>query len=260
MQDAYLDMLFNDDPEVLALLKQKEEKPIEPDQAVPLLKKDDFWADENLQKLDEEVSQLNRVDQEHKKKQGKKILNVLYNIVFFALCAGIVTGAVLFAFSSNPEKSIFGYRFYNVLSSSMEPSEGSPDGGFYEGDVIIVKKVTDYNEINVGDIITFNPGKESKAYLTHRVVDIKTQLNSDKGLYFVTRGDANKSDDPPISAELVIGKKVFTIPKLGGVVGFIQDNLILSIVFILSLFAFIVVLKQFLKITQKKKQANSIKI
>lgn len=180
------------------------------------------------------------------KKKTNRFLKIITNIVFYTLCLVLIVGSTIFAFSNDPQKSYFGYRFYNVLSDSMTPNEESPPGGFYAGDIIIVK-MCEPEDVKVGDIITFVPGRDSRAYLTHRVVNIKTQLNNDEGLFFVTRGDANNADDPPIAADMVIGKKVLSIPKVGGVLQFIRNNFILSIVFVVSTFAFIMVLRYYFR-------------
>jgi len=41
------------------------------------------------------------------------------------------------------------------------------------------------------------PGSDPNIYLTHRVVKVLDHLNDDKGLFFVTKGDANPTDIPP---------------------------------------------------------------
>ena len=50
---------------------------------------------------------------------------------------------LMFASSRTPDKSLFGYRYYDVLTGSMEPA-------YSVGDLIFVK-ITDADNINVGD-------------------------------------------------------------------------------------------------------------
>ncbi|MCL2107666.1 MAG: signal peptidase I [Oscillospiraceae bacterium] len=162
------------------------------------------------------------------KKRGLRstVMNVL-TILFIVFVIG---GSVLFVSSPNPDKHIFGYRFYHVLTESMTPTlqeDGTlPPGGFYKGDVIIVK-MTKPENVRQGDIITFNPdpyrvtGKEP---LTHRCVEIRDNVNGRKGLWFVTKGDLNNTVDPPIPGEAVIGVKVLTVPKCGTVLKTIQKT------------------------------------
>ena len=155
------------------------------------------------------------------------------NIIFFCLIAAIVGGAALFAFSDDPGKSFFNYRLYAVKTPSMAPKEdgSSPPGGFRAGDLILVK-MCEPETVSAGDIITYVPGADPRVYLTHRVVKVLDSLNDDKGLFFVTRGDANDADDPPVSGDMVIGKKILAIPGGGTILEFVRGNLVLSMLII----------------------------
>ncbi|MDR0530980.1 MAG: signal peptidase I [Oscillospiraceae bacterium] len=137
------------------------------------------------------------------------------------LCIGIVAGSVMFSLSKDPKKAYFGrWRTYSVLTPSMTQLKDSPyKDGFNKGDMIITEGVPDPTKLAVGDVITFNPApardETSTVYLTHRIIGIKDEIAGIKGLYFITKGDANPSADPPIMSSQVIGKKVFVIPKIG---------------------------------------------
>ena len=55
--------------------------------------------------------------------------------------------------------------------------------------------------------------------MTHRVVRVR----SENGLFFVTRGDANASDDAfPVPARSVRGRVLWHVPTLGYAVDFLQ--------------------------------------
>ncbi len=149
----------------------------------------------------------------------------------------ILVISMFFAINQNPQKSFFGYRFYNILTNSM--NSGKKDG-FGAGDMIIIK-VTDAKDIKIGDIITFVPGNNSKSYLTHRVVEIKDKLNQNKGTFFVTKGDINNSEDPPISSTMLIGKKIFTIPFIGGILNFLRSNIIVCLMFMITFISMLMV-------------------
>jgi signal peptidase I len=177
-------------------------------------------------------------------------------VAVIAFCVLLVTGSALFAFDQDPQKSLFGYRFYNVLTGSMTPGPSSPPGGFSAGDMIFVK-LKDPETIGVGDIITYATDSAGSSYLTHRVVDIKTEINGEQGLWFITRGDVNKVDDPPVSATKVIGTKVFSIPMLGAILQQIRNNPIPFIVFATSALGLILVLRAcFSKAKAKRKQSR----
>lgn len=146
---------------------------------------------------------------------GYRILSVARTIFIYLLAAGIIIAALLFAANNSPNKSLFGYRYYTVLTPSMEPS-------YSVGDMVFVK-IESSDNINVGDVITFNPSQDSGAYLTHRVVEKLTDYQGTGVTCFKTKGDANDSEDSfLIDEERVIGVVKLGIPKIGYVVRFVQ--------------------------------------
>lgn len=175
---------------------------------------------------------------------GKKVFNFFYNALFYGVTLGIVVMSLMFTFSSKSSASIFGYRFYNVLTNSMVPQKGGPKGGFYAGDVVIVK-VMDGSQVKKGDIVTFAVGNDGR-YLTHRVAKRLDELNGKEGKYIVTKGDANKNNDPPIEEDKILGKVTFTLPKVGVILDFIREQFWACLVCTLSLFGFFLVLKAYL--------------
>ena len=105
---------------------------------------------------------------------------------------------------------IAGLRTFVVLSGSMEPA-------YHVGSLIYVKDVPP-EEIEVGDPITFVLD-ENLTVATHRVVAIDEETQN-----FTTKGDANDYEDgKPVYFKNLIGKPVFTIPKLGYLVNYIQN-------------------------------------
>ena len=85
-------------------------------------------------------------------------------------------------------------------------------------DVIIVKSC-DIRELNKKDIITFT--KDEKT-ISHRIVKI---IEKEKDRAFVTKGDNNEVDDDGfVHKDQIYGKVIFNIPKLGKIVGYIQDK------------------------------------
>ncbi len=76
------------------------------------------------------------------------------------------------------------------------------------GDLAITKDV-EADTIQVGDIVRYQAGS---AYVVHRVVEIRsTGIDP----LFITRGDANNVDDPPLEAERLEGKVILRVPKVG---------------------------------------------
>ena len=146
---------------------------------------------------------------------GRRIFGIVRTIFIYLLAVAIIIAALLFAASNSPSKSLFGYRYYTVLTPSMEPA-------YSVGDMVFVKiEKADY--INVGDVITFNPSSDSEAYLTHRVIEKLPDYEGSGVTCFRTKSDANDSEDTfLIDEERVIGTVKWGIPKMGYVVRFVQ--------------------------------------
>ncbi|EOU21256.1 signal peptidase I [Enterococcus pallens] len=193
--------------------------------------------------------------QQAKKTTNHKLFSFVYNLFFYTLTIGILLSSVMFAFSEKSDAAILGHRFYQVLTDSMAPQADSPKGGFYAGDIVIVKLMNG-SEVKEGDVVTFGVG-EGDRYLTHRMVERLDELNGEPGEYIVTRGDANNTNDPPIPAERVFGKVTFVIPKMGTVLAFIQENVWLCLVCALSTFGFFLVLKAYFLPSEKTNPSPS---
>lgn len=152
---------------------------------------------------------------EEKVSGAAKVFSILTSIFVYLLAAAILVGAILFAFSTAPNKSLFGFRYYTVLTGSMEPT-------YKVGDMIFVQ-LKGAEDINVGDVITFNPSQDSDAYLTHRVTEKFENYQNTGVTCFRTRGDNNSAEDSfLIESDRVIGTVNFGIPSLGYVVRFVQ--------------------------------------
>ncbi|HVI39447.1 MAG TPA: signal peptidase I, partial [Anaerovoracaceae bacterium] len=129
----------------------------------------------------------------------------------------------------NPNKvpSFLGYKPFIVLSGSMEPA-------IFPGDLIITKNI-DPKEIKVGDIITFRA--DETAAVSHRVTEITTE----GGLFFHTKGDANiGADSGVVSPGSIEGTYLLRIGKLGNLALFLQTPIGLLIFVIIPLCLFIV--------------------
>ena len=118
----------------------------------------------------------------------------ILKLVDTVIVAAVVVLALLLA-----GVRLIGLTPYTVLSGSMEPT-------YKVGSLIYVQKI-DTGDIEIGDPITFVLNK-SLAVATHRV----TQISGD-GEYFITKGDANDTEDgEPVYYKNILGKPVFTIP------------------------------------------------
>lgn len=158
------------------------------------------------------------MNQENKAPPGKRgylAFVIIRKIIVYLFSAAVIIAAVLFASSKTPNKSLFGYRYYTVITPSMTPA-------YCVGDMVLVKLVS-ADQIAVGDVITFNPSSDSNAYLTHRVTQKLPDYQNTGVTCFKTKGDANDTEDSfRVDEQRVIGKVTMKIPKLGYVVRFVQ--------------------------------------
>lgn len=115
---------------------------------------------------------------------------------------------------------IFGYRFYIIMSGSMEPTIHVSDG--------IITKET--NDLKDGDVIAFN---NQGAITVHRIIKTYTQENGDK--LFQTKGDNNNAVDRGLVEKSQIkGEVICRIPKVGNAILFLQRNIIIILILIIG--------------------------
>ena len=127
--------------------------------------------------------------------RNRQIIPALCNIIgTFLILAVIMTALPL----TLPR--LEGYKIFNVISGSMEPtlSVGS----------VVYARYVDPSEVNEGDVIVYN---RNSTVITHRVV-----MNQKVEGYFVTKGDANSQADPePVPYSEFIGVVEHHFPIIG---------------------------------------------
>lgn len=97
-----------------------------------------------------------------------------------------------------------GIQFFTVESGSMEPA--------YPVNSLVFVKETPPDEIEEGDVITYVMNAHG-TLVTHRVAMVDRAEET-----FITKGDANSAQDPnPVLWGNVVGKVVFSLPKVGSV-------------------------------------------
>lgn len=127
-----------------------------------------------------------------------KIATVV-KIICVILLLMLIAVLAIQRFSDN-EIAIGGIRVFNVATESMVPK--------YEvGDVLLVKEV-DTDTLEVGDDITYLGEKDSfkDRVVTHQIVEIE-EVDGEK--IYHTKGIANSSEDPTITADRIYGKVIY---------------------------------------------------
>lgn len=130
----------------------------------------------------------------------KKILNVIFIILII-----ILAGYFILRLTGRLE-------IYNVKTGSMEDN-------IHVNDYILIYKKDDYE---IGDIVTF---KKDNYLVTHRI--IREENNK-----FVTKGDANNTEDDAISLGQIVGKVII----IGGLLNFIINYKFVLASLLLSLY------------------------
>lgn len=181
------------------------------------------------------------------KQKKKKIQHILIKLIYvFVLPIILYNLAIIIQTIQNPDEtpSVFNIKTFCIISGSMEPT-------IHVNDVVLIKEVTQ-NEINNGDIISFNSGGD---IITHRIINIE---NAESGmLLYTTKGDANNvEDEEKIIFEDIEGKYVGKIPKIGKIIIALKNKVVLA--FVLSLLVCIYIIEQ--KASIKKIKRNSKRI
>lgn len=150
--------------------------------------------------------------------KSHKIVNIIVNILITIVILIILFCLYSFISLKIMQKkyvNIFGYTYFQVATGSMKDY-------INEGDVVIVKINSDYNE---GDVVTYISGKD---FVTHRVIE----KNDD---YIITKGDNNNTNDNPIDKSLVLGKVTKIIPNVKAIKEVLLSPKVIILIFV-SLF------------------------
>ena len=111
-----------------------------------------------------------------------------------------------------------GGKMLSVQTGSMTPI-------IKKGDMVIVTRVPD-SSLQVGDVVTYINPANHKQTITHRIIQSPSAQNQQR---YVTKGDANKSSDPPIQASAIIGKVEHHLRYVGFGLDFMRKPIGLAI-------------------------------
>lgn len=132
------------------------------------------------------------------KKIFRKILNLIINILVIIALAILIL-SIYYLFQTKVLKKDFvnicGYTIFEVATGSMS-------GTIEVGDVIVVKLTKD---VNLDDIVVY---MQDKNLITHRII----KMDGDN---IITKGDANNTEDLPITINNIIGKVIYKVENVG---------------------------------------------
>ena len=183
-----------------------------------------------------------------------KIINQIFYglLVLFMLLT--IAFAFIFRITNNESINIFDYQLYKVLSGSMENTDINldyPIKNIERNSLIVVKKIDQFNELKIGDVITFKyVVADNQETITHRIIDIKAK---DNGYLITTKGDNVPSGNVEIidtnetytSFNYIIGKVVWKNKFLGNLLTIISNRIgILCLIIIPSMVLLLVEIKK----------------
>lgn len=172
--------------------------------------------------------------------KNKTLQIVVRCIIAVLLCAVLYTAVFFVAVKIQNPNAVpmpFGFGASLVLSGSMEP-EISTD------DLVFVKRA---DELHVGDVVLYNTGGSN---VLHRITKIDGDI-------ITTQGDANNTEDKPISASVVLGVYIGKVPSGGKIIRFVTNPpFVMAVVFLLIVAA---VTWMFVEEHRERKKLDSIK-
>lgn len=163
------------------------------------------------------------------KKKEKSVLDIIIANVITLIFTLTFLLMVFFVYCSmtNRMPTVFGYHMLRVVTGSMDPT-------YPEGSYIVVKS-TDTDKLKVGEVISFYSRDEAIAgqVNTHRIKEIK---NNNGTKSFVTKGDANPTQDPvEVQPEDIVGKVIAHANIIDGIGKAIRNPWVYLIIVIIPL-------------------------
>lgn len=161
-----------------------------------------------------------------REQKGKlTIIGLIGNIISWTMLVLLIVVAAFLLYyiistqlyATKGEKFAPKYSMYTIVSPSMTPNINVYD-------IVIDKKVEDFSELKVGDVITFisTSSISNGMTITHRIVDI---IETNEGTKYKTKGDNNLTADYSlVTQDKIIGKVKFRIPQLGRIQFFLSSK------------------------------------
>ena len=127
----------------------------------------------------------------------KKICRWIFDIIILAIALIMAYNHIQINIKGNTYTTMLGYSAFEVATGSMSNT-------IEIGDVILVKLIEPNETLSENEIVVFT---QDTTLVTHRII----KINGDQ---IITKGDANNTQDDPISRGQIIGKVVKIIPDV----------------------------------------------
>ena len=183
-------------------------------------------------------------------KKEKKKSSRIADVIFYIFLIGMVTMTVVILRGRNGRLGVGGYHVFEVLSSSME--------SVYPRGSIIIAKETPEEDLKVGDDIAFV--RSDNHVITHRIIEIHDNYEGSAQRGFVTQGVENAAPDEEIVIyDNIVGKVEGVIAHVGAILRWMGENLVIVLVFCVSLIGFVLSFRIFYREVRKEKQEKKRK-
>ncbi len=151
----------------------------------------------------------------HKTQSSRRKPPTLWSVISVTIFSVVVSLLAIIVLAVVIVPKLIGGTSYTILTSSMEP--GLPPG------TIVVTQPRQFDEIRVGDVVTYQLNSGEPEVVTHRVVGINKDARGVSSL--TLRGDNNTDNDPqPVIREQVRGVLIYAVPVVGLVIEGVGDN------------------------------------
>lgn len=177
----------------------------------------------------------------------KDFLNTVFSaiawVVILVLLFLVTSGIYQHFLSPKPYSGFLGIGYAVVVSGSMEPN-------IHINDLILYQE-HDKRDYYVGDPIVYvrDAGTADEMLITHRIVEID-------GETLVTRGDANRISDNPITFNEVVGRVVLRVPYIGVAVGFVKTPVGMWVA--LGFVVLLIIINISISLLQRKKRKHIV--
>lgn len=154
--------------------------------------------------------------------------------LFLTIFTKMMTSFIISVFITFVVSLLFGYKYMIVKTPSMEPTLHVHE--------LIILAPTEFEDLEILDIITFKSSGEGTMSFTHRVRGVAENGE------LITAGDANidtgtgeiKYDNSTVSKDIYVGKVVGDIYSVGLLIMFLKENIMTAgLIMIIGFVAYI---------------------
>lgn len=151
-------------------------------------------------------------------------------VVVFSVAMMVFTIFSVSTVNSDKGRTVFGYKFFIVLTGSMSPSDKNAhlDVHFSEGDIIIVEDLDDKEktQLEAGQVITFVSANEETwgKTISHMIRSVIKDEYGNTVAYKTFGTNTDTDDEVAVECDEVLGVYSSKLPKLGKFFNFVKST------------------------------------